>query len=96
MTADQLISKLANDGHTLRAENGQLIIEPRIPPSMREMVRAQKQQILEALARYPTATAPARDFAKEPPRRDELARERRRWPQPDTGPMTTWARRFPR
>ena len=86
MTGDFVIEVLRNDLITARAAGGKVLLTPRdrVKPEHRALVAKHKADVLQALMRWPDATAPARHLHHEAPRRDELGRGVR-WPQVLTG-----------
>jgi hypothetical protein len=79
--APHLIERLRCAGCTAKAGGGKLSIEPKakVTPELRELVRKHKDDLITELQRrWPGAVALARNFAKEPPRTDELPPQLRR------------------
>ena len=78
--ADFLITRLTDEGCTVQAKRGRIVITPPswgLNKELRAEAAALKAELLEALQRWPNATAPARDFRLFPRRADEIARPAR-------------------
>jgi hypothetical protein len=90
-----VVSLLRNSGVSARARDGKLLLQPKIKVTneLRALVRKHEAELVVELQKWPNGTAAARDFAKEPPRADELGRSPRS-PQVITGRLSPWARRF--
>jgi virulence-associated protein VagC len=80
MDAAFLIQMLRNDQVSVSARDGRVVLRPtgRVTDRHRDLVRENKAALLAELAKWPNATARARDsftLEAEPIRADELGRE---------------------